>query len=443
MAPEPSVVSAMIGRNPAMIVSYAGGMRRVLGNPRAYTILAPVLTVLGAATTIIVPSFLGPAQFIAFSLAMAVFQYVYDFDLGLSRLVDREFSQPNASAERAHDITMTRLVIAAVLIGGFLCVTPLIGLLCTLAGLSGALFMAAVGPIAFYRARSDTYAFTYTALLVQFGMTLPRLVGLLAGGVIGCVLTLSVWYGSLAAWFCARDPVVTVHLPAIDTMRRLCQAGLPLFVYGNLWTLYLLAPRWFGAELTSATDAGLFAFGSNLIYIGCVVVTAISQVYYPRHLANSNQFALLREMIFLFVLASMGVLLSSPLCYYGVALVFPKFAGAAASTAAILIGAIPIAIVAWIIPMIIALSARPIREATITVAGSIALLLVLMWVGNLFAGIVGQSWGCALSAFGLLVVMICHLHRHEMIKTSRAAGLCFGVLAVMLVAVAEWSVLFA
>ena len=101
---------------------------------------------------------------------------------------------PNASAERAHDITMTRLVIAAVLIGGFLCVTPLIGLLCTLAGLSGALFMAAVGPIAFYRARSDTYAFTYTALLVQFGMTLPRLVGLLAGGVIGCVLTLSVWY---------------------------------------------------------------------------------------------------------------------------------------------------------------------------------------------------------------------------------------------------------
>ena len=60
MAPEPSVVSAMIGRNPAMIVSYAGGMRRVLGNPRAYTILAPVLTVLGAATTIIVPEFPWP-----------------------------------------------------------------------------------------------------------------------------------------------------------------------------------------------------------------------------------------------------------------------------------------------------------------------------------------------------------------------------------------------
>jgi hypothetical protein len=185
MAPEPSVVSAMIGRNPAMIVSYAGGMRRVLGNPRAYTILAPVLTVLGAATTIIVPSFLGPAQFIAFSLAMAVFQYVYDFDLGLSRLVDREFSQPNASAERAHDITM---------------------------------------------------------------------------------------------------------------------------------------------------------------------------------------------------------------------------------------------------------SARPIREATITVAGSIALLLVLMWVGNHFASIIGESWGCALSAFSLLIVMIRHLHHHQMIKTSRAMALCFGVLGVMVVA---------
>lgn len=303
--------------------------------------------------------------------------------------------------------------------------------------------MAAVGPIAFYRARSDTYSFTYTTLLVQFGMTLPRLGGLLAGGVIGCVLTLSAWYGSLAAWFCARDPVVTMRLPAIDTMRRLCQAGLPLFVYGNLWTLYLLAPRWFSAKLSSASDAGLFAFGSNLIYIGCVVVTAISQVYYPRHLTNSNQYALLREMIILFVLASMGVLLSSPLCYYGVALAFPKFAGAAASTAAILIGAIPIALVAWIIPMIIALSARPIREATITVAGSIALLLVLMWAGNHFASIIGESWGCALSAFSLLVVMIRHLRYHHMIKTSRAVALCFGVLGVMVVAVAEWSVLFA
>jgi hypothetical protein len=130
-------------------------LRRILEVPTAYAILAPMLMLLGAATTIIAPIILNPAQFIDFSLAMAVFQYLCYFDFGMARLTDRHFSQPNSSAALYRDLTVTRLILAGILLIGLLCLSPLIGTLFTLAGIGGVFFMLTLGQMAYHRARSN------------------------------------------------------------------------------------------------------------------------------------------------------------------------------------------------------------------------------------------------------------------------------------------------
>jgi hypothetical protein len=269
-------------------------------------------------------------------------------------------------------------------------------------------------------------------LLIQIGMSIPRLSGLLINGVAGCVLVLALWYGLVALLLSVFDfgsstwmpsIVSSARLLSIRALRQIVAASLPLFIYDNFWTFYVLAPRWIAATLTEASDAGRFAFGANLIWIGSGVFGTIAQVYYPRHLANRDHSALLREMIIVFGLASMGVMIAIPLCRYGMAFVFPRFAGAQAATAATLISAIPIVLISWGLPLIIAFSHRPIWESFISFGGSIIGLLLFMWLGDRIDGIVGQAFGLVVSAILLFGIMMGLLYRHAMMP--RAASLLF------------------
>ena len=77
-------------------------------------------------------------------------------------------------------------MLAAVLIAAVIsCSAPT-----ALAGVAGVAFMLSNGPLAYYRATQDILAFTLAALLMQIGLSLPRLLGLLTGGVTGCMVAL-------------------------------------------------------------------------------------------------------------------------------------------------------------------------------------------------------------------------------------------------------------
>lgn len=423
-------------------------LRRVLQRPLTYTIGNPVLTLMGAATTIIAPMILDPAAFVTFSLAMVMFQYLGDFDLGLNRLIDRRFAvaksptNQQSDAEAIGDITIARFAIALTIIAALLCAAPFIGSVYTLAGIGGVGFMLTIGPIAFNRARSNIYLFTLVAFINSIGMIVPRLMGLLIAGVQGCIVGLLIWYSGTAISFNIPFLRAIHRVPRPGAILGLYAASLPLFAYGNLWVFYLLTPRWFSAALAPADQAGLFAFGANLIWIGVGVISAGAQVYYPKHLMARDQKALQRQMLALTVLASVGIMLASLLCRYELAVVFPKFAAANRSTAMLLIGAIPIALAAWILPITIATTPRPWREAVVIFGIAIATLLVTMFLGDRINGIVGQALGCTFTALMVLVMMLIALHRHDMLSWGRGWSVLLGVVTTMALCGTEWLYLF-
>ena len=139
------------------------------------------------------------------------------------------------------------------------------------------------GVLAIYRATSQMARFTIAASASQFGMSLPRLIGLLFGGVEGCLIAVSIWYvgGALVLY---APFIRVVHRLTPRAFSAVLRKALPLFVLSSSWLVYILASRWFGWVISSPHEAGLFAFGANLAFIAVMVTGVISQIYYPRHL---------------------------------------------------------------------------------------------------------------------------------------------------------------
>lgn len=92
-------------------------LRQRLDSPLLFTLSTPLLSFLGAATTIIAPMILDPSSFVSFALLLSIFQYVGDFDLGLSRLSDRVLTQgePNQQVAIA-ELLSARLIVGLLLV---------------------------------------------------------------------------------------------------------------------------------------------------------------------------------------------------------------------------------------------------------------------------------------------------------------------------------------
>jgi O-antigen/teichoic acid export membrane protein len=375
--------------------------RLALSRPSTYAVIAPLMTIAGAATTIAAPILLTPATFGSFVLLMSLFQYLMELDLGLSRLADRTLSRPSDDLTGAlRAFTLARFVVAGGLLIAVIIAALFTGILTALAGIAGIAFMLSNGPLSFYRATSRTVPFILTALLMQTGLSLPRLSGLLAGGVAGCMIALAAWYVMIA---------VALNAPFVGLLwdqrpvrlRQLFAASFPLCVFNSLWWLYLLSNRWMSWSMSGATDAGLFGFGANLVAIGIGVFALVAQAYYPRHLATTNKAILYRELALLLVIIAAGSLAGMLFCRFGLRLIFPRFEGGGSAAAVLLISGVPMCLCAWLVPLVIARSDRPWREALIMFGVAFIVLYAMMHLGNR-AGIVGQAWGCLPSALVLL-----------------------------------------
>jgi O-antigen/teichoic acid export membrane protein len=406
----------------------------------AYTTLAPILTIAGAATTVAAPMLLQPAAFGSYILLLSIFQYTADFDLGLSRLADRTLSQ-QVSTENLTAFFIARIYVAITMAVVLATIAAFTGWLTAVVGLTGIAFMLSNGPVAVYRATSNVRAFTLSALLLQLGLSLPRFLGLLTGGVTGCVLALAAWYLMTA---------VVVNAPFVERLRgdrrinvrSIFAKSLPLCVFGSLWLLYLLIGRWFSWLQSSATDAGLYAFGANLLSVGVGVISTIAQAYYPRHLSGVKDSRLFRELLCIIIIVGGGALLGNLVCRYALTLIFPHFAAAGAATAIILFTGIPLCGCAWIIFLVIAKSIRPWRESVVMFGVSILLLYGFMRLFGAYAGIEGQALAFIPSASALFGMQLQLLVRRGLLSHVETTYVWLATATAFALSGGVWYVLF-
>ena len=414
-----------------------------LGHSGAYAVGAAFLTILSAATAILAPMLLDPSSFGAFALLTTLFQIAGKSDLGLSQLADRELAtQSDIHSDHAENIIKARwamgLFVLLVIMPAGMVAAALNGRLSStdtaLAIFGGTAGMIAGGPVSVYRAASKIWEFTLSALAFQIGMTFPRLAGLMFGGTTGCFLALAIWYGGFAALF-AR-PSGKVALDRALLMRML-KTAFPLFAFSTAWLVYLFANRWISAALSSPEDLGYFAFGANLAYVAIGTLGGIAQVYYPRLLrkiSDSRPFAcsalVIREAETLGLILLIAVGVTLPFAHVLIRLAFPHFIPATETTMLMAIACVPLGVVAWLIPVAIARSTQPWRDALTTVGISCLFLLIAMIAGNSIGGIVGQGWAVLGSSLILSASLALLLTRQTILNVS-AAFRFVGVHSVM------------
>jgi hypothetical protein len=387
-----------------------------LGHPAAYAIGAAVVTALSAGTTFMAPMLLGPESFGAFALLTTFFQLTARSDFGLSQLADRELALGTNNQYGAHNILEARLLLGGILL---IAVTPFLVL--TMQGyaslssldiaitiIGGISAMIAVGPVTIYRASSKLWEFTALALSLQLAMTFPRLIGLYIGGTTGCFAILLVWYVSFVVLFANPGRIryfnIKYHL-------KLLRSALPLFIFSTLWLVYLFANRWISSSLSNAWDFGLFAFGANLSYIVIGTVGAIGQAFYPKLISEIGRTpqgrgskGIFQQTQLILIGLSIPLAVSLPFASFLINYIFPKFSLAIDATILLSVSAVPLSIATWLLPVSIALSKRPLREAIILMVPAFISLIILMYFGNLLAGITGQAIANSIS--GTLVTVL-------------------------------------
>lgn len=391
------------------------------GRPAAYALGSPILSILGAGTMVAAPWLLAPSAFGAFSLLSSLQQFAGRTDLGLSQLADRDLAGGGSDPDRARAILRARWILGAV---GLVTImpaavlwawasgrlSPLDTALALFAGIAG---MVAVGPVTIHRAQGQIREFTALSLFLQAGMTAPRLGGLLLGGVTGCFAAMTAWLAMGAVLAPPARP-----LGVVSPVLPLVRAALPMFAFSWLWFSYLLANRWLSSLLSEPTEFGLFAFGANLYFTALGILASVAQLRYPAVLAGARLAAcprrragIAREAIFLALALGATVACLIPCVVPVVDWAFPRYQGGEVAAAILGIACVPVGIAAWYMPVAVALTRSPVAEAARTLGPAFAMLGIGMALGDAWAGIDGQAWGCVVSGLTLLAGLVATLRR--------------------------------
>jgi O-antigen/teichoic acid export membrane protein len=227
---------------------------------------------------------------------------------------------------------------------------------------------------------------------------------------------------------------------------RTIGAALPLFAFNAVWLLYLTANRWIASALSDPEGFGLFAFGANLVGVGVGVLMTVGQVHYPKHLASDGETSarnlLERDLLFLVGLTAVGSLAGVLACRFAIPAVFPHFAAAAESSAALMASAIPLSLAGFVTPLVVATSRRPVRDTVAVFMASFGVLGIAMVGGNAEGGITGQAWGCAIASLVPPVIQIGLLSRGGMLRHLQASGILAAASGGIVVDALAWGWLF-
>ncbi|MFT4180403.1 MAG: family 16 glycosylhydrolase [Rhizobium sp.] len=421
------------------------------GWPITYAVGTLLLTMLGSGTTLMAARLLDPVQFGTFALLTSLFTYASRADLGMSQLADKRIPgrSNDVAAHAGLEILVTLWIVGAIALAGSLSIVllvdgfgmdlPVLG--ATFAIIGGITGMIANGPVTLFRAASRIWEFTVLALVLQLAMTVPRLAGLLLGGVDGSFAAVAIYY-TLCALLLARP---LPHLKKRPPLALMAKAALPLFAFNASWTFYLSANRWISSVLSSPHDLGLLSFGASLAMIGLGIMAAVAQVRYPKMLAKmsgqsvSKDSAVVEKEVLAVTLA-LGLI---ALCAVFVsdrtiATIFPAYMEAVPATIALAVSCVSLGAMVWIVPMIIVRSHSPGLDSMKLLGVGLGTLLIAMTIGNRVAGIDGQAWGNVAAGLLMLAAMVALMRRLGMLTMTaswRIVGLQ-GVLALALACLA-------
>lgn len=400
-------------------------------NPVSYGVGALILTLLGAGTTLIAPRLLEPSAFGAFALLSSLFTYAGSGDLGLSQLADRRIAgREEGIADEAIAIMQTRwivgglvliLILPLAVIATLFSETYISPWATALAVGGGVAAMIANGPITLFRAASKTWDFTFMAFILHAGMTAPRLLGLLLGGVTGCFAGLAVWYSACVIYLARPARSLRQRRPALPIL----QASVPLFVFYACWIVFLTLNRWISSLLSTPLELGLFTFGASLATIGLSLLGTFSQLRYPLLLTRIRaakpslaSWLTEREILSLSFIMIAIALAARVLTQPFVHLAFPGYEAAIGVIEILAVACIPLGVLAWIMPMVIMRTGRPIRDAFLVFVPAFIGLAAAMAFGQHYAGIEGQAWGFVAAALVLFTSTCLHMWSLRMLQSN-------------------------
>lgn len=399
-----------------MARSAIGRLGALLRDRRAYGLCAPALTLLGAGTAALAPAILSPADFGQYILVSGLFQYAAHLDFGLSSLTDRSLAlpMPDRSPWSIADLLWSRgivFVVGMIAASALLIATHIhIEASVLLAMIGGMAFMLSDGAVAVFRSSGQIGSFTACALTMQLGMGLPRLAGLLLGGVVGAFLALSTWYVATAGIFAVLLVPQLTWQPSLRRVARILREAVPLFSLTTLWWFYILSARVIAAFFLPASDLGKLGIGLTLIGMMNGLIGTIAQVHYPKYLAVMDLGRFSKDFVLLILLLAGAAATGMTAVRFLLPFLLPRYDGGLASAGILLIAAVPLCLCSWLMPIVTATSRKPIRDGLIIFGISEAFLFAAMAAGSV-SGLSGIAWGILLSTIQLLVCLVIALHR--------------------------------
>tara|TARA_R110001592_G_scaffold29726_2_gene107356 strand:+ start:679 stop:2091 length:1413 start_codon:yes stop_codon:yes gene_type:complete len=424
-------------------------LKKFLESPRSYALVVPTVNACVAATGLFIPWFMEPVSFGQFILISTFVQYLWLLDLGTSQLITRTSARMkqaglnSPAGVRVQGILWTRfylaviatataLVLAVALENSFKVPLPMPATL--LAILAGGTQFILMGHLALYRGLSTYGLFTANNTVVQIGLTAPRVLGLYFGGLSGCFSVLILWFGGVAATMLRRDPPSIRYHPSLHRMRRTVTAAFPLFVSVSLWSVFMMANRWFVADLADPETYGQFSFAAAVLGLYAGTFGTIAQAYYPKLSAEAyaaEPFALSRRVVgdalklaaVISVLSTIGVMLVKPV----VPVVYVAYAAAVPALKIFLVAGIPMISASWLMPIAMSARTRPSREIVAVYFLAIATLWAGTVIGFREAGLEGVGIGVIVASFVMLGGQSILLRRSRVLSIRDAARLVFSV----------------
>ena len=413
-----------------------------ISHPGAYALGGPLLNGLAILVGLVIPALLGPTEFGRYVVAELFGRYLVLADLGLVQLLDRRIpplvalGKEDQALRAAQEILWARIIVGGAFgativalfalfafTGSFNVALP--AALCSAA--YGLLSLIAVGPVGVWRAASHYRSFTLSFALLNIGLSIPRLIGALLGGVTGCFLLLAIWYGLGAICLHSYMPLKRATRPSLRRVSGLVAESLPLFAAGLGWALYLVANRLIYSTISRETELGHFAFGSSILTVLVISLAMPASAYYPKlagKLATADRFRYSRKILRDFALVSLVGWACSAcaiiLIPRAITQLYPAYVEAADATRILLASCPPIVVAFWLMQLIVAIGRTPWADALTVYPASLMAVAVGIIGGHAVGGMCGAAAGSVAGSLVYPLLELLVLRRCGVILASDA-----------------------
>jgi O-antigen/teichoic acid export membrane protein len=463
---DPNVIATLSGVRSTLsarqgYIRTCEALSRLLARPMVFGSLIPIATILNALVGMLLPKLMAPRLFGEYSLVVTLFNHGLIFDFGVSQIIDREIpaklglGRNELARQIADRLLWVRLIIATATFVLVFAVLAMLaradrlpfgltaGALATLAGLAD---MVALGPACIYRAKSQRRAYAVCIAILLSGLVFARLGGLIAGGLNGCFVALSVWYVSCGVWFHRTTPLRPSERPTRRQTASVIAQGLPFFATAIIWSFYVTENRWVASLLIPPEQFGQFAFSANIFSLLVGAAGGFSAFYYPKIVeriasggAWSMSRALTRDLAAIVGITVVVVAVGVALAGIVVPVVYPGYADGIATMRIILVAVPPMVLASWLMPISLSVGNRPLIDGLLIFPAAAISLAIAMCLLHEHFGEPGAAWASTISALSLIAMQLLMLRRARILRAIDVGALfLFCVGGCFLVALLAW-----